>query len=88
MIKAVQRRINRELSLVLSERTRQDTGLPTGKMKNLPLKHLSHTEKEMLCYNDIVCLFRAVEKSPTEAQCVRGEATDCGDVHAEADGGS
>lgn len=47
MIKAVQRRINRELSLVLSERTRQDTGLPTGKIKNLPLKHSSHTEEEM-----------------------------------------
>lgn len=30
MIRAVQRRINTELALVLSERSRQDTGLPTG----------------------------------------------------------
>lgn len=30
MIRAVQRRITRELTLVISERARQDTGLPTG----------------------------------------------------------
>ncbi len=30
MIRAAQRRINRELTLVVSERTRQDAGLPTG----------------------------------------------------------
>lgn len=30
MIRATQRRINRELTLVVSERTRQDSGLPTG----------------------------------------------------------
>lgn len=33
MIRRVQRRIHRELSLVLSERTRQDSGLPTGTQK-------------------------------------------------------
>lgn len=45
MIRAVQRKINREMTLVLSERTRGDTGLPTGTQKhNIYLKALINTE--------------------------------------------
>ncbi|XP_053290812.1 coiled-coil domain-containing protein 162 [Pleuronectes platessa] len=45
MIRAVQRRLHRELTLVLSERTRQDTCLPTELWKKGSLKHSVSAER-------------------------------------------
>ncbi|XP_062252534.1 coiled-coil domain-containing protein 162-like isoform X2 [Platichthys flesus] len=45
MIRAVQRRLHRELTLVLSERTRQDTCLPTELWKRGSLKHSVSPER-------------------------------------------
>ncbi|KAM3594364.1 uncharacterized protein V6R79_006445 [Siganus canaliculatus] len=48
MIRAVQRRINRELSLVVSERTRQDSSLPTELWRKVPLKHSLSLERPQI----------------------------------------
>uniref|UniRef100_A0A8C7CRC1 Uncharacterized protein n=1 Tax=Oncorhynchus kisutch TaxID=8019 RepID=A0A8C7CRC1_ONCKI len=48
MIRAVQRRITRELTLVISERARQDTGLPTELWKQGPMKHSLSPERPQL----------------------------------------
>uniref|UniRef100_A0AAQ6IJB5 Si:ch73-242m19.1 n=1 Tax=Anabas testudineus TaxID=64144 RepID=A0AAQ6IJB5_ANATE len=48
MIREVQRRINRELTLVVAERTRQDTRLPTELWKKVPLKHSLSLERPQI----------------------------------------
>uniref|UniRef100_A0A674BR80 Coiled-coil domain containing 162 n=1 Tax=Salmo trutta TaxID=8032 RepID=A0A674BR80_SALTR len=48
MIRAVQRRITRELTLVISERARQDTGLPTELWKQGSMKHSLSPERPQL----------------------------------------
>ncbi|TDG99230.1 hypothetical protein EPR50_G00207510 [Perca flavescens] len=48
MIRAVQKKINRELTLVVSERTRQDTGLPTELWKKAPLKYSLSPERPQI----------------------------------------
>ncbi|XP_051252376.1 uncharacterized protein si:ch73-242m19.1 isoform X2 [Dicentrarchus labrax] len=48
MIREVQRKINRELTLVVSERTRQDTGLPTELWKKAPLKYSLSPERPQI----------------------------------------
>uniref|UniRef100_A0A3P8YUZ1 Coiled-coil domain containing 162 n=1 Tax=Esox lucius TaxID=8010 RepID=A0A3P8YUZ1_ESOLU len=51
MIRAVQRRITRELTLVTSERARQDTGLPTELWKQGPMKYSLSPERPQIVEN-------------------------------------
>nr|XP_019953455.1 PREDICTED: transmembrane protein FLJ37396 [Paralichthys olivaceus] len=48
MIRSVQRRVHRELTLVLSERTRQDPCLPTELWKKASLKHSVSPERPQI----------------------------------------
>ncbi|KAA8581911.1 coiled-coil domain-containing protein 162 [Etheostoma spectabile] len=48
VIRVVQRKINRELTLVVSEQTRQDTGLPTELWKKAPLKYSVSPERPQI----------------------------------------
>ncbi|XP_047197601.1 coiled-coil domain-containing protein 162 isoform X2 [Hippoglossus stenolepis] len=68
MIRAVQRRLHRELTLVLSERTRQDTCLPTELWKKASLKHSVTPERP-----EIVEAF--VEQLMEGAEQVDGQLT-------------
>ncbi|KAG7465708.1 hypothetical protein MATL_G00156270 [Megalops atlanticus] len=51
MIIAVQRRIAWELNLVISERARQDTGLPTELWKRGPVQHIFSPERPLILEN-------------------------------------
>uniref|UniRef100_A0A3B4TWC7 Coiled-coil domain containing 162 n=1 Tax=Seriola dumerili TaxID=41447 RepID=A0A3B4TWC7_SERDU len=62
MIKAVQRRINRELTLVLSERTRQDTCLPTELWKKAPVKYSLSPERPQMVETFIQQLMEGAEE--------------------------
>uniref|UniRef100_A0A3B4WDJ1 Uncharacterized protein n=1 Tax=Seriola lalandi dorsalis TaxID=1841481 RepID=A0A3B4WDJ1_SERLL len=63
MIKAVQRRINRELTLVLSERTRQDTCLPTELWKKAPVKYSLSPERPQMVETFIQQLMEGAEQA-------------------------
>uniref|UniRef100_A0A3Q3R6Y7 Uncharacterized protein n=1 Tax=Monopterus albus TaxID=43700 RepID=A0A3Q3R6Y7_MONAL len=62
MIRMVQRRINRELTLVVSERTRQDTHLPTELWKKVPLKYSLSPERPQIVETFIQQLMDGVEE--------------------------
>uniref|UniRef100_A0A4W6F2I5 Coiled-coil domain-containing protein 162-like n=1 Tax=Lates calcarifer TaxID=8187 RepID=A0A4W6F2I5_LATCA len=62
MIKAVQRRINGELTLVVSERTRQDTCLPTELWKKAPLKYSLSPERPQIVETFIQQLMEGAEQ--------------------------
>ncbi|XP_039992863.1 coiled-coil domain-containing protein 162-like [Xiphias gladius] len=62
MIKAVQRKINRELTLVVSERTQQDTSLPTGLWKKAPLKYSLSPERPQIVEAFIQQLMEGAEQ--------------------------
>ncbi|XP_074517834.1 coiled-coil domain-containing protein 162-like [Sebastes fasciatus] len=63
MIRAVQRKINRELTLVVSERTRQDTGLPTELWKKAPLKYSLSPERPQIVETFIQQLMEGAEEA-------------------------
>ncbi|XP_071354884.1 uncharacterized protein [Trachinotus anak] len=62
MIKALQRRINRDMTLVLSERTRQDTCLPTELWKKAPLKYSLSPERPQTVETFIQQLMEGAEQ--------------------------
>ncbi|KAI4884589.1 hypothetical protein NFI96_034543 [Prochilodus magdalenae] len=53
MIRAVQRKISREMTLVMSERARHDTALPTELWKQAPMKHCLSLERPQIVENFI-----------------------------------
>ncbi|CAB1331275.1 unnamed protein product [Coregonus sp. 'balchen'] len=63
MIRAVQRRITRELTLVISERARQDTGLPTELWKQGPMKHSLSPERPQIVENFTQQLMECAEQT-------------------------
>nr|XP_046268697.1 uncharacterized protein si:ch73-242m19.1 isoform X2 [Scatophagus argus] len=63
MIRAVQRRVDKELTLVLSERTRQDTGLPTELWKKAPLKHSLSPERPQVVEAFVQQLMEGAEEA-------------------------
>ncbi|KAK6307562.1 hypothetical protein J4Q44_G00227100 [Coregonus suidteri] len=63
MIRAVQRRITRELTLVTSERARQDTGLPTELWKQGPMKHSLSPERPQIVENFTQQLMECAEQT-------------------------
>ncbi|XP_034153387.1 coiled-coil domain-containing protein 162-like isoform X2 [Esox lucius] len=63
MIRAVQRRITRELTLVTSERARQDTGLPTELWKQGPMKYSLSPERPQIVENFTHQLMEGVEEA-------------------------
>ncbi|KAM7403482.1 hypothetical protein PAMA_004100 [Pampus argenteus] len=63
MIRAVQRRINRELTLVVSERTRQDTGLPTELWKKSTVKYSLSPERPQIVESFIQQLVEGSEEA-------------------------
>ncbi|XP_059209493.1 coiled-coil domain-containing protein 162-like [Centropristis striata] len=63
MIRAVQRRITRELTLVVSERTRQDTRLPTELWKKAPLKYSLSPERPQIVETFIQQLMDGAEEA-------------------------
>ncbi|XP_036398053.1 coiled-coil domain-containing protein 162 [Megalops cyprinoides] len=63
MIIAVQRRIARELNLVISERARQDTGLPTELWKRGPVQHIFSPERPLILENFIQQLMEGGEQA-------------------------
>uniref|UniRef100_A0A8C7S3Q8 Si:ch73-242m19.1 n=1 Tax=Oncorhynchus mykiss TaxID=8022 RepID=A0A8C7S3Q8_ONCMY len=65
MIRAVQRRITRELTLVISERARQDTGLPTELWKQGPMKHSLSPERPQLVERFTQQLMECAEQTLT-----------------------
>ncbi|KAF7666918.1 hypothetical protein LDENG_00087360 [Lucifuga dentata] len=62
MIRAVQRRINGDLTLVIAEGTRQDMGLPTDLWKKAPLKHTLSPERPQIVETFIQQLMEGVEE--------------------------
>ncbi|XP_062296819.1 uncharacterized protein si:ch73-242m19.1 [Scomber scombrus] len=63
MIRAVQRRISREMTLVVSERTRQDTGLPTELWKKSPVKFSVSPERPQIVELFIQQLMEGAEEA-------------------------
>ncbi|XP_034531399.1 coiled-coil domain-containing protein 162 [Notolabrus celidotus] len=63
MIRAVQRRINRETTLVLSERTRHDTRLPTELWKTSTMKHSVSSERPQIVETFIWQLMEGAEEA-------------------------
>uniref|UniRef100_A0A3B4TWZ3 Uncharacterized protein n=1 Tax=Seriola dumerili TaxID=41447 RepID=A0A3B4TWZ3_SERDU len=76
MIKAVQRRINRELTLVLSERTRQDTCLPTELWKKAPVKYSLSPERPQMVETFIQQLMEGAEEAEGQVGKRQLPATD------------
>ncbi|XP_047466605.1 uncharacterized protein si:ch73-242m19.1 [Mugil cephalus] len=66
MIRAVQRRISRELSLVASERTRQDARLPTELWKKSPLKYSLSPERPQMVETFTQQLMQGAEQADGE----------------------
>eukprot|EP00064_Thunnus_orientalis_P010332 superscaffoldBa00001395_g10358 len=63
MIRAVQRRISRDLTLVVSERTRQDTGLPTELWKKSAVKYSLSPERPQIVESFIQQLMEGAEEA-------------------------
>ncbi|XP_072545413.1 uncharacterized protein [Salminus brasiliensis] len=68
MIRAVQRRINRELTLVMSERARHDTALPSELWKKASMKHCLSLERPQIVENFVQQLMGGGKE--TEGQVV------------------
>ncbi|XP_076156269.1 coiled-coil domain-containing protein 162-like [Alosa pseudoharengus] len=63
MIKAVQWKMAKETTLLLSERTRQDTALPTDVWKRGPMKHCPTPERPLIVENFVHQLLSGVQNS-------------------------
>lgn len=87
MVREVQRRINRDLTLVVSERARQSSRLPTGKKKKKTVKLTTNLRLKNII-KSMLSLVRLVEESAAETQFGSGAATDCGNLHPASDGRS
>ncbi|XP_076013619.1 coiled-coil domain-containing protein 162-like [Genypterus blacodes] len=62
MIRAVQTRLSRDLTLVISEGARQDTGLPTDLWKKAPLKHNLSPERPQIVETFVQQLMEGAEE--------------------------
>ncbi|XP_034419431.1 uncharacterized protein si:ch73-242m19.1 [Cyclopterus lumpus] len=63
MIRAVQRRVNRELTLAVSERTRQDAGLPTELWTKAPLRYSLTPERPQIVETFVRQLMEGAEEA-------------------------
>ncbi|XP_049452775.1 uncharacterized protein si:ch73-242m19.1 isoform X1 [Epinephelus fuscoguttatus] len=77
MIRAVQRRINRELTLVVSERSRQDTGLPTELWKKAPLKYSVSPERPQIVETFIQQLMEGAEEAEGQLRVSQDRLQQC-----------
>uniref|UniRef100_A0A8C3G8T4 Uncharacterized protein n=1 Tax=Cyclopterus lumpus TaxID=8103 RepID=A0A8C3G8T4_CYCLU len=68
MIRAVQRRVNRELTLAVSERTRQDAGLPTELWTKAPLRYSLTPERPQIVETFVRQLMEGLTVSPHRLQ--------------------
>ncbi|XP_051501950.1 coiled-coil domain-containing protein 162-like [Myxocyprinus asiaticus] len=73
MIRAIQMRISGEMTLVMSERTRHDTGLPADLWKKASMKHSFSLERPQVVENFIQQLMNGNEDE-TEAQVTFSKA--------------
>ncbi|KAJ8353263.1 hypothetical protein SKAU_G00208300 [Synaphobranchus kaupii] len=72
MIMAMQRRMARELNLVISERARQDTGLPTELWKRCSMQHIFSPERPQIMENFIQQLMEGGEETEGTVTFSRG----------------
>ncbi|XP_035285832.1 uncharacterized protein si:ch73-242m19.1 isoform X1 [Anguilla anguilla] len=72
MIMATQRRIARELNLVIAERARQDTGLPTELWKRGSMQHIFSPERPLIVENFIQQLMEGAEETGGRVTFSRG----------------
>ncbi|XP_073339210.1 uncharacterized protein [Pagrus major] len=77
MIRATQRRINTELTLVVSERTRQDTGLPTDLWKKAPLKYSLSPERPQIVETFIQQLMEGAEEAEGQLRVSHDRLQQC-----------
>ncbi|XP_076834646.1 si:ch73-242m19.1 isoform X3 [Brachyhypopomus gauderio] len=63
MIRAVQRRINKEITLVMSERARHDTALPTELWKRAPMQHCLSLERPQIVENFLQHLMEGAKET-------------------------
>ncbi|XP_070834995.1 coiled-coil domain-containing protein 162-like isoform X2 [Chaetodon trifascialis] len=77
MIRAVQRRISAELTLVVSERTRQDSGLPTELWKKAPLKHSLSPERPQIVEAFIQQLMEGAEEAEGQVRVSQVRLQQC-----------
>ncbi|KAI3367519.1 hypothetical protein L3Q82_026373, partial [Scortum barcoo] len=77
MIRAVQRRVNTELILVASERTRQDAGLSTELWKKAPLKHSLSPERPQIVETFIQQLMEGAEEAEGQLRVSQDRLQQC-----------
>ncbi|XP_045918386.1 uncharacterized protein si:ch73-242m19.1 isoform X3 [Micropterus dolomieu] len=77
MIRAVQRKTNRELTLVVSERTRQDSGLPTELWKKVPLKYSLSPERPQIVETFIQQLMEGAEEAEGQLTVAQDRLQQC-----------
>ncbi|XP_044023592.1 uncharacterized protein si:ch73-242m19.1 isoform X2 [Siniperca chuatsi] len=77
MIRAVQRKTNRELTLVVSERTRQDSGLPTELWKKAPLKYSLSPERPQIVETFIQQLMEGAEEAEGQLRVSQDHLQQC-----------
>ncbi|XP_033180902.1 uncharacterized protein LOC113127098 isoform X2 [Mastacembelus armatus] len=77
MIRAVLGRINRELTLVVSERTRQDTCLPTELWKKTPLKYSLSPERPQIVETFIQQLMEEAEEAEGQLRVSQDHLQQC-----------
>ncbi|XP_019133387.2 uncharacterized protein si:ch73-242m19.1 [Larimichthys crocea] len=77
MIRAVQRRINGEMTLVVSERTRQDASLPTELWKKAPLKYTLSPEWPRIVETFIQQLMEGAEEADGQLRVSQDRLQQC-----------
>ncbi|KAL0969797.1 hypothetical protein UPYG_G00232430 [Umbra pygmaea] len=77
MIRAVQRRITRELTLVTSERACQDTGLPTELWKRGPMRHCLSLERPQIVENFTQTLMQGAEETEEQLTLPKAHLQRC-----------
>ncbi|XP_008289483.1 coiled-coil domain-containing protein 162 [Stegastes partitus] len=77
MIRAVQKKIHRETTLVLSEKTRQDARLPTELWKKTPLKHSLSPERPQMVETFVQQLMNGAEQEDGELKLSEDHLHQC-----------
>uniref|UniRef100_A0A3B5BGT6 Uncharacterized protein n=1 Tax=Stegastes partitus TaxID=144197 RepID=A0A3B5BGT6_9TELE len=77
MIRAVQKKIHRETTLVLSEKTRQDARLPTELWKKTPLKHSLSPERPQMVETFVQQLMNGAEQEDGEVGIIQNVKDKC-----------
>ncbi|XP_066543026.1 coiled-coil domain-containing protein 162-like isoform X2 [Hoplias malabaricus] len=77
MIRAVQKRINREMTLVISERARHDTALPAELWKRASMKHCLSLERPQIVENFIQQLMSGGKETEEQVLFSRAHLQEC-----------